>query len=204
MHITLINNTLKTTQMKNLTTLLSLGVLLIMSSAFTPVEDHKLNGDLEKDELRKPILTIDWYVTDRKKELANTDVNLFYNGKHLAQLNSTTDGWFKTDLFLPGVYKVVIAQEGYLSKEIILGFNKFDGLTDEATTSVEIDLMSLNEFERVRSKSDVPRTEILIFNEKSNVFEPGFANGMFLKERFEQLKKKVKNVKRIPSSKFNS
>lgn len=190
--------------MKNLTTLLSLGVLLIMSSAFTPVEDHKLNGDLEKDELRKPILTIDWYVTDRKKELANTDVNLFYNGKHLAQLNSTTDGWFKTDLFLPGVYKVVIAQEGYLSKEIILGFNKFDGLTDEATTSVEIDLMSLNEFERVRSKSDVPRTEILIFNEKSNVFEPGFANGMFLKERFEQLKKKVKNVKRIPSSKFNS
>jgi hypothetical protein len=192
--------------MKNTVITTFLLCVSIISSAFTFSFCPTLEGGptKEMEDLKKPMLSIDWHVIDKRKELEGTKMSLFMNGKHLKDLTSTIDGWFKIELFLTGVYKVVISQEGYLNKEIILGFNKAVALQDELNTAVEVDLMSLKEFDKLRLKEGVARTEILIYNEKSQVFEPGFSNGMFLKERFHRLQRKVKNVNRIPTSKFSS
>ena len=191
--------------MKNHTTILSIICFVLFTvnvNAVTPLTVADIPSGDDEESVDKPIISIDWFITDDRQQLPGTKASLIMDGNVIEEIKATKDGRFNIQLYSSGVYKIVLNQDGYMEKEIILGFFSNDHTV--MSTEVEVDLMSLQEFSKIPSHQSGNKVEILLYNDDKQLFEPGYISETILKERFDRLEKAKSKNKHFPTNKFKS
>jgi hypothetical protein len=183
---------------------------LLFISALSAVSffSYAGNGDkTESKEVEAPAtalkMDLEWFVVDDGTELKGTVVRV-YEGDQLLMEEKSVNGVLNTQLPINKIYRIEVIKDGYVDKMIKLAtFANPKTFTNEPTEMV-VDMLSDNELLKFQHIEQVVREEVLMYNDKEEVFVPSDIYTEVLEHRFERLTKRKAKKTQEPTQKIKS